>query len=185
MKRLRYLIVPFSTIAVLAFAAIAAAQSGTPEQTSSEQSTNTANQSNSHELSEPPAVPAQTATPAQTTAPAPNSTITTVDIYAHAFVPEQLNVAPGTTVTFVNNDTEPHTATAVNGLFDTQALESGDSIDIWLGGEGAVTYYCKLHPGMQGSIVVGEAGVVEGTNLPNVPNQPVSVAPQEPSRVAP
>ena len=177
MKRLMYLVLLFSTIAVLVFAAIAAAQSIVPEQNSSEQF-NTADQSHSHELSEPPA------TPAQTTAPAPNKTIT-VDIYAHAFVPALLEVAPGTTVTFVNRDSAPHTATADNGLFDTPVLEPGDSFNIWLGGLGTVTYYCKLHPSMQGSIIVGEAGVVEGTNLPNAPKQPVSVAPHEPSRVAP
>jgi plastocyanin len=43
----------------------------------------------------------------------------TVNIHDHAFDPAQLNVAPGMTVTWVNGDTEAHTATADNGLFDS------------------------------------------------------------------
>ena len=169
MKRLMYLIA-LSAMAVLVFAAIAVAQS-VPE-----------DQAHSHDANEQAAVPAETTTPAesttpaQTTTPAPNST-TTVDISNHAFNPAQLNVAPGTTVTFVNNDAEPHTATADNGLFDTGVLEPGSSFEVLLDGSGTVTYHCELHPHMQGSIVVGpasEAGGAEGTNPPN---QSVSVSP--------
>src|SRR3954468_22581333 len=114
MKRLMYLI-PLSAIAVLVFAAIAAAQS-VPEPSSSEQDSQ-ADQAPSQDSSEE-------AAPAENTASAPNSTMT-VDIHDHAFDPAQLDVAPGTTVTFVNNDTEAHTATADNGLFDTGVLEPG------------------------------------------------------------
>lgn len=151
MKRLLY-IISLSAMAVLVFAAIAAAQSVLDGDTTA---------------------PAQATTPAGTTAPAPSDT-TTVDIRDHAFSPAQLNVAPGTTVTFVNNDTESHTATADNGLFDTGVLEPGYSFDVFLEGSGTVTYHCELHPNMQGSIVVGQAGGAEGTNPPN---QSVSVSP--------
>jgi plastocyanin len=82
-----------------------------------------------------------------------------VDIRGHAFNPAQLNVAPGTTVRFVNNDSEPHTATADNGLFDTGVLQPGSSFDVFF---------------MQGSIVVGQGGGAEGVNPPN---QAVSVYP--------
>ena len=57
-----------------------------------------------------------------------------MEIDAHAFNPPQLNVAPGTTVKFVNNDTEPHTGTADNGLFNTGVLEPGYSFDVVLDG---------------------------------------------------
>jgi plastocyanin len=167
MKRLLY-IISLSAMAVLVFAAIAAAQ-GVLDGTVG----------TNHDATHPAALPAettapaQTTTPAETTAPAPSGTIT-VDIRDHAFSPAQLNVAPGTTVTFVNNDTEPHTATADNGLFDTGVLEPGYSFDVFLEGSGTVTYHCELHPDMQGSIVVGQAGGAEGTNPPN---QSVSVSP--------
>ena len=110
---------------------------------------------------------------AQSTAPALNNTAT-VDIRGHAFDPAQLNVAPGTTVRFVNNDTEPHTATADNGLFDTGVLQPGSSFEVFLDGSGTVNYHCELHPDMQGSIVVGQGGGAEGVNPPN---QAVSVYP--------
>jgi plastocyanin len=165
MKRLMYLILPLSAIAVLVFAAIATAQSVLPE-----------DQAHSHDSSQPAAVPAETTAPVETTTPAPNSAMT-VDIHDHAFDPAQLNVAPGTTVTFVNNDIEPHTATADNGLFDTGVLEPGYSFDVFFDGVGTVTYHCELHPDMQGSIVVGQAGEAGGEEGANPPNQAVSVWP--------
>ena len=81
-----------------------------------------------------------------------------VDIDDHAFDPAQRNIAPGTRVMFINNDTEPHTATADNGLFDTGELEPGDSSWVSFEGAGTVTYHCELHPDMKGSIVVDEGG---------------------------
>jgi hypothetical protein len=41
-----------------------------------------------------------------------------------------------------------------------------------------VTYHCKLHPEMQGSIVVGEGGQAGETGITTTPpNQAVSVYP--------
>ncbi len=161
MKRLMMYVIPLSAMAVLVFAAIAVAQS-VPE-----------DQAHSHDANE------QAAVPAETTTPAPNSTMT-VDISNHAFNPAQLNVAPGTTVTFVNNDPEPHTATADNGLFDTGVLQPGSSFDVFFDGSGTVTYHCELHPDMQGSIVVGQAAAPSGTQGTNPPNQSAEVVPSVP-----
>ena len=145
MKRLMY-VIPLSSIAVLVFAAIAAAQ---PAVVPGETTT-----------------PAQTTRPAESTTPAPNDT-TTVEMRNNAFNPAQLNVAPGTTVRFVNNDTVPHTATADNGAFDTEELQPGYSMDVFLEGEGTVPYHCELHPEMKGSIVVGDGSGAEGTTTEN------------------
>src|SRR5215212_5417535 len=98
MKRLMY-VIPLSAVAVLAFSAISAAQ---PATVPAEESTTPAEEST---------IPAEEST----TPPAPNDT-TTVEIRNNAFNPAQLNVAPGTTVTFVNNDNVPHTATSDNKL---------------------------------------------------------------------
>ena len=172
MKRLMYLI-PLSAVAVLLLAAPALTQTAPNDIEASPTQTTDAVQETGGAATDPATVPAETIAPAESTTPAPNST-TTVDIRDHAFNPAQLNVAPGTTVTFVNNGTEPHTATANDGLFDSGVLEPGSSFDVWLDGSGTVTYYCKLHPEMQGSIVVGEGGGAEGVNQPN---QAVSVYP--------
>ena len=166
MKRLMYLI-PLSAVAVLLLATPALTQTAPNDIEASPTLTTDAVQETGGAATDP------TTVPAETTAPAPNST-TTVDIRDYAFNPAQLNVAPGTTVRFVNNDTEPHTATADNGLFDTGVLQPGSSFDVFLDGSGTVTYHCELHPDMQGSIVVGQGGGAGGVNPPD---QAVSVYP--------
>jgi plastocyanin len=151
MNRLMY-VIPLSSIAVLVFAAIAVAQPAVvpAEPTAPTEST----------------TPAESATPAEsTTPPAPNDT-TTVEMRNNAFNPAQLNVAPGTTVTFVNNDNVPHTATADNDVFDLE-VPPGSSYPVVLEGAGTVTYHCELHPDMKGSIVVGDGSGAEGTTTEN------------------
>src|SRR5215204_965346 len=147
MKRLMY-VIPLSAVALLAFAGIAAAQ---PAVVPAEESTTPAEEST---------------TPAEeSTTPAPNDT-TTVVIRNNAFNPAQLNVAPGTTVTFVNNDNVPHTATSDNKLFDLE-IPPGSSYPVVLEGEGTVPYHCELHPEMKGTIVVGDGSGAEGTTTEN------------------
>jgi plastocyanin len=154
-----------AAMAVLAFAAVAVAQS-VPEGQVPNQNTTSVQNSTS--------VPTQA--PAQTAAPAPNST-TTVSIHDLTFDPATLNVAPGTTVTWTNNDHVAHTVTADDGLFDSGVLEPGQSYSTWLGGSGTVTYHCEIHPDMKGSVVVGEASVGGETPASNPPNQATSVYP--------
>jgi plastocyanin len=86
----------------------------------------------------------------------------------------------GTIVTWTNTDTEAHTVTADDGLFDSGVLEPGQSYSTWLGGSGTVTYHCEIHPDMKGSVVVvGEEASVGGETPPasNPPNQAASVYP--------
>jgi plastocyanin len=176
MKRLMY-VIPLSAIAVLLLAAPGLTQTAPNHIEASPTQTTDAVQRTGGAATDPTTVPAETTAPAESTTPAPDST-TTVEILNNAFNPPQLNVAPGTTVTFVNNDTVPHTATADNGLFDSGQLAPGASYPVVLEGAGTVTYHCKLHPEMRGSIVVGEAGQAGGTGITTTPpNQAVSVYP--------
>lgn len=164
-KRPMY-VIPISVVAVLVFATIAVAQSvpegqkqgqeqdQAPSQTASD--ANTTGVQNSTTVP-PKKKPAQTTTPTESSASDTDTTMA-VDINDHAFDPGQLNIAPGTRVMFINNDTEPHTVTADNGLFDTGVLEPGDSSWVLFEGAGTVTYHCELHPYMKGGIVVDEGG---------------------------
>ena len=171
MKRPMY-VIPFSVIAVLVFATIAVAQTVPESQEQGQEPSQTASDANTTGVQNSTTVPpkeklAETTTPAESSASDTDTipdtdTIMGVDIDNHAFDPAQLNIAPGTRVMFINNDTEPHTATADNGLFDTGVLEPGDSSWVSFEGAGTVTYHCELHPDMKGSIVVDEGGV-EGT----------------------
>src|SRR5215207_9766138 len=161
-------LIPLSAVAVLVFATIAAAQGVLDGTVGTSQG-----------ATEPAAVPEETTAPDESTTPDSNSP-TTVEIRNNAFNPAQLNVAPGTTVTFVNNDNVPHTATSDNKLFDLE-IPAGSSYPVVLEGEGTVPYHCELHPEMQGSIVVGEpdqASEGSGTGTTTTPpNQAVSVYP--------
>ncbi len=173
MKRLMYAI-PLSAIAVLVFAAIAAAQdvpkgpeeSQEPSQNATD--TNTTGVQNSTTLP-PKKKPAETTTPAEANTPNETATPDTnttmaVDINALAFDPAQLNIAPGTRVFFVNTDTKPHSVAADNGVFNTGRLEPGDSSWVLFEGAGTATYHCELHPDMKGSIVVDEGGGKDTTS---------------------
>jgi plastocyanin len=77
-----------------------------------------------------------------------------VTIADFAFGPAELSVAAGTTVTFVNNDSAPHTATADDGSFDTGGLETGESATVTLDEPGTHHYVCTYHPRMTGTITV-------------------------------
>jgi plastocyanin len=93
-------------------------------------------------------------TPARAgTLPVP-ATSPTVHIHNFAFVPATLAVAGGTVVTFVNDDAEPHTVTAVNGSYDSEALDTRASWAHTFAVPGASAYFCELHPMMKGRIIV-------------------------------
>lgn len=60
----------------------------------------------------------------------------------------------GRTVTFVNNDTVDHAATADDNSWGTGTLHTGDTFVKLFSTPGTYTYYCPLHPTMTGTIIV-------------------------------
>ena len=78
-----------------------------------------------------------------------------VQIVDFEFTPPDLSVDAGTEVTFTNDDTSPHTATADDDSFDTGKLDDGgDSGSVTLDEPGTYSYFCEFHPTMKGSIEV-------------------------------
>ncbi len=75
-------------------------------------------------------------------------------ISSSGFDPATLTVAVGTTVTWTNNDGEPHTVTSSAKLFSSSGLEEGEGFSYTFASPGTYTYYCQLHPHMTGTIVV-------------------------------
>lgn len=75
-----------------------------------------------------------------------------VEIKKMAFQPATLEVTPGDTVTFVNRDRAPHTATSNDGAFDTGQIANGKAARITIGQGGVFGYHCAVHPMMQGQI---------------------------------
>jgi plastocyanin len=77
-----------------------------------------------------------------------------VSIEAFAFVQNELVVPVGSTVTFVNNDTVAHTATASDGTFSTGNIAPGESVPVTLDQPGTYLYSCSYHPNMKGVVIV-------------------------------
>jgi plastocyanin len=71
-----------------------------------------------------------------------------------SFEPATLTVKAGTTVTWVNRDDEPHTATATDKRFNSKTLDTGDRFSQKFDAPGVYNYYCALHPHMTGKIIV-------------------------------
>lgn len=77
-----------------------------------------------------------------------------VRIASFRFDPETLVVAPGTTVTWLNEDEEIHTITSSDGLFTSSALEDAESFSRVYSTPGTFEYHCALHPQMNGKVIV-------------------------------
>jgi plastocyanin len=77
-----------------------------------------------------------------------------VEIRDYAYQPPTLTIPSGTTVTWMNSDPVPHTATSTDGAFDSGALPSGTSVSLRFETPGTFDYSCLYHPNMQGTVVV-------------------------------
>jgi plastocyanin len=82
---------------------------------------------------------------------------TTVSIKNFAFNPPNATVAPGTTVTWVNNDQTAHTVTANDGAFDSGTLQPGQSYSFKFDKAGTYAYHCNIHPDMTATVTVNGA----------------------------
>jgi plastocyanin len=84
-----------------------------------------------------------------------------ISINSNSYSPDQLVVNTGAEVTWINNDSKPHTVSSgVKELwkFDSGTIEPGGSFTLKFIEEfnGPYTYYCKIHGNqeMEGTIVV-------------------------------
>ena len=88
-------------------------------------------------------------------ADAPKPTV--VHITMFKFVPATVTVPAGTTITFVNDDDEPHTVTATDKSFDSDGMDTHQSWKHAFAKPGTTSYFCELHPYMKGTVVVKAA----------------------------
>ena len=99
---------------------------------------------------------------AQPPAPSPSPAATTVVRMGDAvFIPDQITVTVGTTVTWDNADLSTHTVTADDGSFDSGTeppkwLQSGQKYSFAFAKAGTYPYHCIPHQqiGMVGTVVV-------------------------------
>ena len=80
----------------------------------------------------------------------------TVSMTDNEYGEANLSVAPGTTVTWVNEGSNTHTVTADDGSFDSGDMAPGDSFSHTFVTEGVFSYHCEYHQaeGMVASVEV-------------------------------
>ena len=76
------------------------------------------------------------------------------------FTLEDLTIQVGTTVTWVNLDSVPHTSTAGvspdrSSEWDSGSLSSDSEFSFTFNKVGAIPYFCTIHPSMTATITVG------------------------------
>ena len=95
-----------------------------------------------------------------------------VSLKTFMFDPETLEVESGTTVTWTNEDNILHTVTSgigqeqgvpgvskdkeakPDGMFDQEMDGAGATFEFTFDESGKYLYYCAIHPGMTGTVVV-------------------------------
>ena len=94
--------------------------------------------------------PSQTPTFANpVTIPSNASTLTTT-----AYSPNPISVTAGATVTWVNNDTTTHTATATDNSWNSGNIAPGGNFSRTFPTAGTFQYNCTIHPNMVGTVTV-------------------------------
>jgi plastocyanin len=83
---------------------------------------------------------------------AEEANVVTIDNFT--FTPPELTVAVGTTVKWVNHDDIPHSVVDHNKAFRSKALDTDDAYSFTFASAGTFSYFCGLHPHMQGKIIV-------------------------------
>lgn len=79
-----------------------------------------------------------------------------VAIEGFAFNPADLQVNVGDTVTWTNLDPTGHTVTENSGAFDSGSVSGAQTFEFTFATAGEFAYHCEFHPGMTGTISVGE-----------------------------
>lgn len=69
------------------------------------------------------------------------------------FNPQELIIAAGTEVTWMQEDTASHTIVS-DGLFDSEVLNKGESFSFTFTNTGEYNYNCGIHPSMTGTVIV-------------------------------
>jgi plastocyanin len=99
------------------------------------------------------------------------------------YFPRQVTIHTNDTIRWINQDTEAHTVTSgvgagieslmnnkrgtSNGIFDSGLFKTGESWIHTFTNPGTYTYFCTIHPWMEGVVSV------QGVQAQNIPNYPV------------
>ena len=78
----------------------------------------------------------------------------TVSMDHSTFIPSEITVAPGTTVTWVNVEAMPHTVVDLNKAFRSKTLVKDATFSFTFTTAGDYNYLCSIHPNMKGKVIV-------------------------------
>lgn len=78
----------------------------------------------------------------------------TIVVKNFMFMPMSVTVQAGSTVTWSNQDQEPHTVVSDTGLFRSSAIDTNESYSFKFDQPGTYHFMCSIHPQMVGTIVV-------------------------------
>lgn len=106
------------------------------------------------------------------------------------FSPSSIQVAPGSTITWTNNDTMPHRVRSgmpqggyliFDGIIDSGIIQPGQSFQIVENDVGTIRFYTTLHNFITGSVSNAElqdfmSGIVSITNTPVLEKQNTTLA---------
>jgi plastocyanin len=110
-------------------------------------------------MPEPTAAPTDMPAPTQAPQPDKPAAAASVNIQLFQFGPATLEISPGTTVTWSNQDDIEHSITAgvppnPSGPFDSEFFTKGGAFSFTFGEPGTFAYFCKRHNSMVGTVVV-------------------------------
>jgi plastocyanin len=77
-----------------------------------------------------------------------------VEIRGLEFSPAFIDASPGDTITWINKDVMPHTATSDDGAWDSGNIAAGAEYTLSVKSDFAGGYTCTYHPTMTGEISV-------------------------------
>jgi plastocyanin len=84
--------------------------------------------------------------------PVPPTGVNTILIENFAFNPSVMTVPVGTSVTWVNKDSAPHTVQGED--FSSSTLNKEETFMNKFDTPGTFVYHCSIHPSMTGTIIV-------------------------------
>jgi len=71
-----------------------------------------------------------------------------------AFAPQEITIAPGTKIVWINHDEAPHTVVSNDKSFASKGLDTEDKFEHTFEREGDFGYICSVHPFMTGVVHV-------------------------------
>lgn len=106
----------------------------------------------------------------------------TIKITDYKFAPAATSVPVGTKVTWINEDSVPHTVSVSKGpvKFDSGLLSKGQSFSYTFTSAGTYSYYCAVHPDMTATITVTASAPAPTSTVPTyspTPTAPHTTAP--------